>query len=326
MERLDKILFFVDGDVPQTTAIEKAVERAKALGASLTLAGVVPGRQKWRLLSKGGPSPEELERLSIEDETAKLEGLVAAHGDRGVELSVCALVGEPAIAIAEAVLREGFKMVWKAPVRGATPSDRLLGSLDMRLIRACPCPVTIVDDRARKESRTVFVVALDVAPIAKDQESNDKLNRHILELALQALTGAEHTLHVIHAWTLFGEAILKSPRFKMSSEELADLQDKERAARLKKIEALIADFRAELSPADAARFDPEIQLVKGDPKTAIPAAIRALKADILVMGTVSRSGLSGLLLGNTAEEILHGLACSVVVAKPEGFISPAEAR
>ena len=55
-----------------------------------------------------------------------------------------------------------------------------------------------------------------------DQESNDKLNRHILELALLALTGEAHTLHVIHAWTLFGESILKSPRFKMSSEELAD--------------------------------------------------------------------------------------------------------
>ncbi len=312
--------------MPETAAIEKAVERATVLGASLTLAGVVPGKQRARFLSIGGPSTEEIERLSIEAERTKLEELVGAYRDRGAKLSACVLVGRPATAIVEAVLKEGFQMVWKAPAQAAMPGDRLLGSLDMRLIRTCPCPISILDARARIESHTVFAAAVEVAPMASDQESNVKLNRHILELAMSALTGEEHKLYVIHAWTLYGESILGSPRFKMSKEELTELQEPERRARLKKVEDLVADFRAGLSPADAARFDPKIHLVKGDPNTALPAAIKALGVDILIMGTASRSGLSGLILGNTAEEILHSVACSVVVAKPEGFISSVEAR
>ena len=325
MERFDKILFFVDSQAPEAKEIEKAVERAMVLGASLTLAGVVPGRHKSRFLSLGGPPPEELERLSIEDETSRLKNLVSAYGDRGVELSLRVLGGKPTTVIPEAVLEDGFDMVWKTPIKSSMPGDRLLGSLDMRLIRACPCPICIVDDRERKESQTVFVAAIDVTPMPEDEDSNEKLNRHILELALSGLTGEGHKLHVIHAWKLYGESILKSPRSNMTSKELDDLREKERDARCKKIENLLADFKSGLSASEAARFDPEIHLIKGDPKTAIPAKIQALEADILVIGTVSRSGLSGLILGNTAEAILHNLACSVVVVKPDGFVSAVEA-
>ena len=111
----------------------------------------------------------------------------------------------------------------------------------------------------------------------------------------------------------------------MSKEELNELRENERAARLEKIEALLTDFKATLSPADAARFDPEIHLIKGDSNLALPAAIAKLKVEVLVMGTVSRSGLAALTIGNTAEAILHSVECSVLVAKPEGFVSPIEA-
>ena len=44
--------------------------------------------------------------------------------------------------------------------------------------------------------------------------------------------------------------------------------------------------------------------------------------DLVVMGSVGRSGLSGMLIGNTAERILRKLPCSVLVVKPDGFVSP----
>jgi universal stress protein E len=326
MDRFDKILLLVDGEEPETVVIEKSIDRASALGASLTLASVVPGSQGSRFFSVGGPSAEELERVAVAEEMAKLESLAAAYADRGLDLSARVLIGKPAIAVAKAVRDDGFKMVWKAPVRARKVGDRLLGSFDMRLIRACPCPVAVIDDRQRVERDTVFVVALEIAPAAADQEYNERLNRHILTLALDAMTGVGHRLHVVHAWTLYGESILESPRFSMPSDELATLRENERDARLKNLKELLADFKAGLSSADARRFDPEVHLVKGDPNTAIPATIRELEADILVMGTVSRSGLPGLILGNTAEEILHRLECSVAIAKPEDFVSPVELR
>jgi hypothetical protein len=40
------------------------------------------------------------------------------------------------------------------------------------------------------------------------------------------------------------------------------------------------------------------------------------------MGTVARSGLQGLLTGNTAENVLPWIDCSLVAVKPQGFVSP----
>ncbi|WP_432648854.1 universal stress protein [Methylomarinum roseum] len=40
------------------------------------------------------------------------------------------------------------------------------------------------------------------------------------------------------------------------------------------------------------------------------------------MGTLGQTGISGFLIGNTAEAILDQLQCSVLAIKPPGFRSP----
>jgi nucleotide-binding universal stress UspA family protein len=44
--------------------------------------------------------------------------------------------------------------------------------------------------------------------------------------------------------------------------------------------------------------------------------------DVIVMGTVCRTGVAGFFIGNTAEKILNQVECSVLTVKPEGFESP----
>jgi nucleotide-binding universal stress UspA family protein len=43
---------------------------------------------------------------------------------------------------------------------------------------------------------------------------------------------------------------------------------------------------------------------------------------LVVMGTVARTGVAGLLMGNTAERVLQRLQGSVLAVKPPGFKSP----
>jgi nucleotide-binding universal stress UspA family protein len=166
------------------------------------------------------------------------------------------------------------------------------------------------------------VAAVDVAPPAGGDEVTEELNQAILQLALSGLTGAEHQLHIVHAWTVYGESILASPRVRFKREELDALVEAEHAMRRTNVEGLLERFRSGLSSAHADRFNPEVHLIKGDPKSAISEAVQRLDADILVMGSKCRSGPSGLILGNTAEEILHRLECSVAVVKPGDFVSP----
>ena len=44
--------------------------------------------------------------------------------------------------------------------------------------------------------------------------------------------------------------------------------------------------------------------------------------DIIVMGTVGRTGLPGLFIGNTAENVIDQVDCSLLAVRPEGFASP----
>ncbi|HNP52846.1 MAG TPA: universal stress protein [Nitrosomonas nitrosa] len=47
---------------------------------------------------------------------------------------------------------------------------------------------------------------------------------------------------------------------------------------------------------------PQIHLLKGSARKEAPAISRQLGADLIVMGTVARTGIPGFIIGNAAEE------------------------
>ena len=67
---------------------------------------------------------------------------------------------------------------------------------------------------------------------------------------------------------------------------------------------------------------PKTHLVKGRAQREIPALVEKIEADLVVMGTVARTGIPGFFMGNTAETILNQINCSVLAIKPPGFVTP----
>lgn len=63
-------------------------------------------------------------------------------------------------------------------------------------------------------------------------------------------------------------------------------------------------------------------MVHGDPSKALPALCELTRCNLVVLGTVARTGLFGLIMGNTAETILRSVSCSVLALKPDGFETP----
>jgi nucleotide-binding universal stress UspA family protein len=71
------------------------------------------------------------------------------------------------------------------------------------------------------------------------------------------------------------------------------------------------------------RFDARATVLRrGEPQQVIPEFVVSEGIDVLVMGTVARRGIAGMLIGNTAERVLRKLPCSVLTVKPDGFVSP----
>ena len=73
---------------------------------------------------------------------------------------------------------------------------------------------------------------------------------------------------------------------------------------------------------DLAEISNKVHLLKGDAAGVISGLAKKTGAELVVMGTVARTGIPGFLIGNTAERILHELDCSVLTVKPRGFATP----
>jgi nucleotide-binding universal stress UspA family protein len=86
---------------------------------------------------------------------------------------------------------------------------------------------------------------------------------------------------------------------------------------------LLAELRSEgheLLAAAAARIGstpPPWQFLReGKPPEEIVAAAQEWSADLIVVGTHGRGGLSRIVLGSTAESVLRQALCPVVVVRP----------
>ena len=135
-----------------------------------------------------------------------------------------------------------------------------------------------------------------------------------------APTGSE--VVVVHAWDAIGEGLIWAFSDGNGARIAADTYVNEVLVdRQKALEVL-------LGQVDLDRTGPPLipRLVRGVPERVIVEQSRDLRADLVVMGTVARTGLAGVFIGNTAENIINSLECPLLAVKPEGFVSPLAVR
>ena len=65
-----------------------------------------------------------------------------------------------------------------------------------------------------------------------------------------------------------------------------------------------------------------VHLLRGEPAEVIIELAAKRNIDLIIMGTVARTGIPGLFIGNTAESVLRQVDCSVLTVKPMGFVTP----
>jgi universal stress protein E len=82
-------------------------------------------------------------------------------------------------------------------------------------------------------------------------------------------------------------------------------------------------FQARRAAAAWTAKTPGVHPEKGDPAPSIRKRAEALPADLVVMGTSGRTGISALIIGKTAGEALQTIRACVLAVNPEGFVSPA---
>ena len=295
MKRFRKILLYVDAAQGDSAAFRRAVRLCERTGAKLTLLAVVPELSVYlRYPQLSYPS---LDATLEEDAGRALGKLTAEARERGVDVSTALRRGKAFLEIAKEALASQSGLVMLT-----AEDESSLGrstSTAMQLFRVCPCPVWAVRPKHAGPYRRILAA---VDPGAPKPEKRD-LNLEILDLALSLGEIENARVDALHAW-----------QAELAGDELrAQIGEAARES----LEELLTPYASSLPPEN-------VHLVEGNPPSAISSFVEENGVDLLVMGTVVRTGVAGFLIGNTAERALSKVDCSVLALKPEGFVSPVE--
>ena len=126
--------------------------------------------------------------------------------------------------------------------------------------------------------------------------------KEVLDYAAALAGKLDARLHVCHAvsWPLLGSEIPTT----VSDEAMNDIV----ALHRKDLDQLVASYASKAPIAST-------ELRTGDPRTLIVEAAAQVHADLIVMGTHGRRGVSRLLIGSVAEQVARTAPCPVLLVR-----------
>ena len=321
MDRFNQILCDITKQESSKVALGRAVTLAENNQARLTVVSVVKPVSLGMGMPDGGPISADLQAAMVSACAQRLKLSVGQYLPR-VELNTKVLVGIQLMEVVLEVLRNGHDLVVKA----AEPLDwvdHLLGSEDMHLLRKCPCPVWLLKQSAGKKYRCILAaVDVDDAFAEPEFKSRRLLNQQIVELAASMAISDFAELHIVHAWEAIGESAMRGSFMRTPEEKVITYVDQVRRQRESNLAKLMTKVTGHLGQNALDYLKPKVHMVKGWERKVIPSLAKEIEADLVVMGTVARTGVPGFIMGNTAESILHQIDCSVLAIKPDGFVTP----
>ncbi|MCU0894421.1 MAG: universal stress protein [Rhodospirillales bacterium] len=308
MKRFKNILVLLGGVSDKDPALLRAMALAASNQARLTLA---------LCLEEFGDEPpaDELRRSVVDGLRARLLAVADDLRHRGFRADAEIVFGRTFIQAIVRILRRQHDLVVKTARSQPLAGAALFGSTDLHLLRKCPCPVWMIHPRSGAH-RGGVLAAVDAS---SDDADRRALNTMIMQLATSLSLLEETPLHVLHAWHLPAKnTLLDSPWLKIPRAEVDRLAEETRRSRKSRFDDLLAPFQP-IAPGMQVHFR------EGNPEAVIPAVAFETDAEVIVMATIGRTGIPGLIIGNTAEEVLGQVDCSVLAIKPASFVTPVAA-
>lgn len=297
MRRFKNILAVYSDGVGSDDVFSQAVSLASDNAARLTLVDAIVDRYASEAVLA--------ERRKLLE---RMKRVVEAEGVRNVDVRV--FRGTPFLEIIQQVLRCDHDLVMASAEGGSLLRNVFFGSTATHLMRKSPCPVWIVKPGQSGHYQRVLAC---IDPAVDDRGSDD-LNHSILRLATSLSIANFSELHIVHSWEIEGK-----DRDTFASE----VHDKTREAILRKHEGLHMERVQKLLAAyEMTAVDHHVHLPRATPERAILELVEREDIDLVIMGTVSRTGIPGFIIGNAAETVLSAVQCSMLTVKPEGFTSP----
>ena len=307
MTTIKKILFVAHRDIlfSDDPSFDKCLEATRKVSGKLTIIKVISDDDL--------PCTKALNSAEITDITSKimeynriLFSRIIDASDYGCDVDFHVCSGIDFIEIIKTAEQLGVDLIAKVE----DFNQDYFSSSDFHLLRKASVPVWIMRNRHGRGYKRMLI-AIDLA-LEADEEGR-ALNANIMRMADDFSEVFGFKQNVISCWKLYGESLLKNnPFIQLSDHKLKRILKFEE----KSYNGSMNDFKVKYGCSG------EYKLMQGDAKVIIPEHVKAEEFDLVLMGTVSRTGISGYIIGNTAESILQNIQSSVVAIKPNDFVSP----
>lgn len=244
---------------------------------------------------------EEMHRGVIGQRQKEIQPYLEKYADPLIEFqSVVVWSSNEAEAISVEVEKNNYDLVVKYTKEEESLTSLIFTPMDWQLLRKCPTPMLMVRDGDWKHQRRILVAV----NVSGDQDYHEEFNKNLVSLSIDLADNLERgNIHLVSAYppTPINMAI-DLPEFHTS-----EYTNGIRGQHLINMKALRQSFGID---------EDHTHVREGFPEDVIPEVAKELEAELVVLGTLGRTGLSAALLGNTAEHVISKLNCNLLAIKP----------
>lgn len=307
MNRYQKILAVIDPEALEQKSLSRALEIATKSGASVTafLSIYELSYEMTTMLSMD--ERETMRQAVVDDRSDWLTEMVEQIVD-DVKVSVDVKVvwhNRPFESIIYEVIDNSYDLIVKGTHDHSVLKSVIFTPTDWHLMRKSPVPVLLVKEHGWPADGQI-VAAINVGV---EDDAHISLNDVITQQAqgFATLLGAQVNLVNAFPGTPVNIAI-EIPEF----DPIGYTESVKRH-----------HCESMLQHADKYHInESHCHVREGLPEDVIPQVASELDAELVIIGTVGRQGISAALLGNTAEHVIDKLDCDVLAIKPQGFVCP----
>jgi len=312
MDIYQNILVVIDPTTDEQKALKRAIDLASRLNASKSdgSAKITAffsifdfSYEMTTILSSS--ERDAMRAMVIKEKQIWLDDIIE---ELSSEVEITSLVvwhNRPFEAIINQVIEHKYDLVIKGTHQHDKFKSVVFTPTDWHILRKCPSPVLLVKEHQWPKNGNI----LAAVNVGSDETEHLSLNNEISQKATQLAKLIEANVHLVNSYpgTPVNIAI-EIPEFDSSEYNVAMLNHHQQAMN-----------------EHAAKFDinpNNTHIEEGLPETVIEQVAQEIDAELVILGTVGRTGISAALIGNTAEHVIDQLNCDVLALKPEGYISP----
>lgn len=289
----NSFLVVIDPSRKAQPALERAIQTARLTGGKLHLFECVNDSYNGTLSGSAG----EVRKAVIKEFEHQLEPLVDRVRLLDIEVSSELVWAEDwRQAVVEASKRNNSFMVFKSSYVHSLAERNKTKTSDWSLLRECSCPVLLMHHNSNWENRRI----LAAVNIASEDESHIKLNRKVIDVASMFAGGYGADVHYVNAISPVADSDSKlADDMFYAFDDVVEIKEPVHVTR----ESVASYCKADVEYC---------HVVPGPTDQAILKQADDIGVDLIIIGSVRRSGIKGRIIGNTVEKLLDKTSADIL--------------